>query len=347
MDTKVNMHLSRPLIALILVGAGPVGCAPDGDVVGAASGTGDSGDSGVGSGGDASSADGGVPPASAGEFSGNYDFELFTLDCSGDCSAPTLLGPISFCDIGDTDNDNVRVDQDGMAIAMDLSQGRMNGTVDDTGAFSLSGTATQGGGTIRIDASIAGGFTSGRHGGLTATIEYEAVGDYEGDAIDCQGRLEVTGQWTDDDCTFGAECPAEYPICHDDACNAGVVADPCDDPEHCADGLVCVDDLCAPPSGAGEPCQDQEHCATDLWCVQQVCSAGEPGDACSQDEHCVSEICVDDVCSTGANGQACGNDDDCVSEICVDDICSAGAPGDACTWDDECVSDNCTSDVCA
>ena len=344
MDTKVNMPLPRPLIALILAGFVPFGCAPDGDVVGAASGT---GDSGMGSGDDASSAGDGVPPASAGEFSGNYEFELFTLDCSGDCSAPTLLGPISFCDIGNTDYDSVRIDQDGLAIAMDLSQGRMNGTVDDAGVFELSGAATEGGGNIRIEASIAGGFTGGRHGGLMAAIEYEAVGNYEDDPVDCQGRLEVTGLWEDDDCTFGAACPAEYPICYDNACTAGVVGDPCDEAEHCAAELVCLDDLCAPLGGVGDPCGDPEHCGPDLLCVQQACSAGEPGDVCSQDDHCVSEHCVDDVCSSGAAGQPCGFDGDCETDICVDNVCSAGAPGDVCSWDDDCVSDDCTDDLCA
>lgn len=257
-----------------------------------------------------------------GEFSGNYEFELFTLECSGDCSAPSVLGPLSFCDVGDRDYDSVRIDQDGSLLAMDLAQGRMNGTLDDAGGFALSGMATESGGTIRIEASISGGFTSGRHGELTASIEYRAWGTYEDDPVDCRGKLEVMGQWEDDDCRSGPACPAEYPICYDNACNAGVVTDPCREAEDCATGLVCIDDLCAPARAPGEQCDRDEHCGPDLLCVQDACSAGEPGDPCGFDSDCVSEICVDDACSAGGAGDVCNWDDECVSDDCVDDLCA-------------------------
>jgi hypothetical protein len=357
-------------LTLVLV----VACSPDGDVVGAATdGESGSGDPQDGSAGESGSDSDGISVSGEG-LSGRYHIESFTLSCSGDCSAHSeFFGPVSYCDVGDRDTDYARVEQMGMAIQLDLDEGRATGTLREDGSFEASGSATEAGGAVTLSASMEGAFT-GRHEGFTAVLDYRAVGRHDGDAIDCRGQLELTGNWESDECNDEPGlCPAEYPICFQDSCNAGVDGDECWEPEHCATGFVCVDQVCRSPGGVGQACSDDTHCSAGLLCAADVCSEGNVGDACEYAEHCQSGICYDyvcsdgspgdacwsdtdcaednacvgDVCTAGANGDACDSAEDCNSGICYESVCSPGANGDACSFDGDCTSEICFEDLCS
>jgi hypothetical protein len=333
------------LVALALVLGSA--CSPDGDVVGAATDGESEGGEGEGEGGSDPDSDG---ISTSGEgLSGRYGIESITLTCSGDCSAPGgLLGPVSYCDVGNRDTDYARIEQSGMDIQFDLDAGRAVGTLREDGSFSASGAATESGGAVVLSATMEGSFT-GRHEGFTAVLDYTAVGQHDGDRIDCRGRLELNGDWESDECNDEPGlCPAEYPICHQDACNAGVDGDDCWDEEQCAPGFVCYDAACQAPGTAGEACSDDIDCSTGLVCAEELCSEGKVGDACSWAEHCKSGICFDEVCSAGAPGDACWSDSDCAEgNACVQDVCSAGGLGDPCDYAEDCNSGVCSDYVCS
>ena len=291
--------------------------------------------------------------APAGALTGEYDAELRTVSCSGACAVPTatsILGPLSYCDVGDTDYDYIEVDHDDGFVTLDLARGRAEGSIDGDGNFSVSGHATEAGGGVKIDATIEGAFM-GRHGGFTGTLVFTAKGDHYGDAIDCRGEMEVVAAWASDACEGRADaCPDAYPICYLDVCNAGVAEDPCWEDEHCAEGLICHSGACLEPAPVGGACEyDDDECQGDAVCFEDVCQAGNPGDPCNFDDHCAGDhVCASDVCTTGELGDVCTYDDHCDEGLlCVMDVCGPGAPGDACEWDDDCASDDCVNDLCA
>ncbi len=326
-------------------------CFEDGDALGPSGEEG--GEAGDGAKDDAPGmGDGTADGASAGALAGRYDAELLTLSCSGSCAVPTatsLLGPLSYCDVGDSDYESLDVSHGDGTLTIDLDRGRTEGSVDGDGAFAVSGRATEAGGGVNIDASIWGTFL-GRHGGFTGTLSFHAKGDHYGDAIDCRGEMEVVAGWVSDACEGNANaCSDAFPICYQDVCYAGTAEDPCDDDEHCADGLVCHAGACLEPAPLGGACEyDERECAGDLRCFDDVCQAGEPGDPCHFDDDCAGDhVCATTECSAGELGDACGYDDDCDDALlCVFDVCSAGEPGDTCDWNDDCVSNDCVDGVC-
>lgn len=307
----------------------------------------------VGPGGDASAhageSDAAVDPEELGALGGEYEAELRTTRCEGDCvGATTILGSATFCDVGEVDFDTVEVWQEDLALTMDVSQGRLRGSIDDEGAFEVEGTSTESGGQLAIDMTGSGRFT-GRHEGFAAAVRFSVVGEQDGHRVDCHGELEVTATWESDLCNDDADaCPGEYPICVNDGCYAGVEGDPCGSDDECRGGLRCGADGCTQPVPVDGPCAYDDDCATGLQCVQMACSAGQPGDACVFADDCVTTFCVDEVCTDGDAGAPCNGSADCTSEICVADVCREGTTGDPCTWDSDCAAGfSCIEDACA
>lgn len=323
----------------------------------------------------ASATDSGEGPTTSNGLSGAYDVMSRTVACNGDCSASAgIWGIVSYCDVGEMATDYVRVNQEGGALTIDLSQGQVQGAIEENGRFSVGGAATEGGGMVELNA-VADGQFQGRHVGFTAQLSFTAIGQIEGDVIDCKGEIELTADWVSDECSADPQvCPDDYPICHNDACNAGVDGDPCWSNEQCGAGFVCLRDTCRQPADVGGDCLNDEHCASPNLCFEDVCQAGALGDACDFDDHCAPPLlcfdggchagavgdpcsgssdcaqdllCVRDLCQVGNVGDPCDFDSDCAAGLmCVDEACSAGNPGDACEWSSDCLSDSCENEVC-
>jgi hypothetical protein len=306
------------------------------------------GEEGVGA-GQEPGADVPVDPEELGALGGEYEAELRTVRCEGDCvGASTILGPTTFCDVGDLDTDTVDVWQDDVALTVDVSQGRLQGSIDDEGAFEAEGTSTESGGQLEIDMSATGRFT-GRHDGFAGTVRFSVVGTQDGDRVDCHGELEVIATWRSDGCRDDADaCPDGWPICVNDGCYAGAEGDPCGSDDECTGGRRCNVQVCTTPAPVDGACEYDEDCASGLQCVREACSAGQPGDPCVFAHHCPAGACVDEVCTDGATGAACNGSSDCTSGICVTDVCRDGTTGDPCTWDSDCAAGfSCLEDTCA
>ena len=96
--------------------------------------------------------------------------------------------------------------------------------------------------------------------------------------------------------------------------------------EPCHPYTQCDGDACATTCGSAADCVDDFYCDSDNHCVAQ----GEPGDACTSGEQCLSGFCVDDVCCASADCPVCQT---CASGACAADAsqdrsCCAGADGE-------------------
>jgi len=133
--------------------------------------------------------------ATGSDFSGEYDVELYTSDCSGAC--PTIdygLFTWSICDVGDKDSDYVTVLQTDGRLQVDSDGGlvvtRLSGGINADGSFDVGGWSTEAGGDVTITARAAGTISDA---GISATAKARAVGKAEGEFINCTATYEITG----------------------------------------------------------------------------------------------------------------------------------------------------------
>jgi hypothetical protein len=134
--------------------------------------------------------------ASGSSFSGEYDIEIYTSDCSGSC--PLLdydWFTYTICDVGMKDDDEVELAQTDGRLQVDSDGGlpvtRLTGGIDADGWFDAGGWATQEGGDVEIVARVQG--TIAADGSIDATAHLRADGKARGETIACRGVFEITG----------------------------------------------------------------------------------------------------------------------------------------------------------
>lgn len=135
--------------------------------------------------------------ASGSRWTGQYDVEIYTVACDGECG-PISFGyyTVSMCDVGDRDSESLQVDQNDGALAIELNDpvSRYEGGVYGDDRFEVGGYGTEYGGDVEMAALLEGSFDNQ---GLSATATSHIWGDTEigGESvhIDCSGEYEVDG----------------------------------------------------------------------------------------------------------------------------------------------------------
>lgn len=139
----------------------------------------------------------GVPDgdASGTAASGNYELELYTRSCVGECPVLEVgIGVVSLCDIGEVDYPEIDVTQTDGHLDMKtygLFPDRLEGGLHADNTFVVGGWGTQYGATIvvRADGTVAGDT-------ITGTAETRQYGSYDGTDFDCTIVHDLTGTRT-------------------------------------------------------------------------------------------------------------------------------------------------------
>jgi hypothetical protein len=127
--------------------------------------------------------------------SGNFNLDLYTRSCSGDCTYSVGgATTISVCDVGQRMSATVILTQTDGHLQVDgdssLIVDRLVGGIYKDGRFSVGGYATQLGGAVQVTARVDGTLAGDS---LTATAQALGVGSVSGDSIDCLAGFDVTG----------------------------------------------------------------------------------------------------------------------------------------------------------
>lgn len=137
-----------------------------------------------------------IPPGTGvgAEASGDYELQLVTLDCLGNC--PVIrsgIFTVTLCDVNDGDSAEVSVVQTDGELVMDaegLVIERLTGGIDVGGEFTVGGWGTQQGGAVTTIVRSTGTLVGNT---FTGTAESRGVGNLEGQAIDCTAVYDVRG----------------------------------------------------------------------------------------------------------------------------------------------------------
>lgn len=133
--------------------------------------------------------------ASGTAASGEYQVQLYTSACSGDCTYSYLGFTVSGCDVGDTDDATLTLTQTEGHLQADIDNGgllvtRLEGGLWQDGTFDIGGYATQQGGEVEITARASG--TLGVDA-VTGTVQAHASGSVDGDHVRCTATYDLTG----------------------------------------------------------------------------------------------------------------------------------------------------------
>ena len=154
----------------------------------------------------------------------------------------------------------------------------------------------------------------------------------------CQAGVEG------DPCEDGSlQCREDTPICGPEGtCQNGNSGDSCTDSADCSEhATICDDGACSTP-GEETPCEDSGTCPfTAPFCApDDQCHNGTVSDPCLNDDQClIPFVCgPSETCQAGVEGEECEGDDDCreSAPICLDGLCQDGNAGDPCTAGDDC-----------
>jgi len=134
--------------------------------------------------------------ATGNALSGVYEIELYAKDCKGKCRISYMGTTVSYCDIGDKENDTVDVTQTEGRIQIDIDPGdflvtRLEGGINTDGSFLIGGYATHFGGQGEV-ATLAQGSIS-TEGVFQGEIEAHLWGSAEGHSIDCTQIYDLSG----------------------------------------------------------------------------------------------------------------------------------------------------------
>ena len=148
----------------------------------------------------------------------------------------------------------------------------------------------------------------------------------------------------DGGCDETADCQADL------TCVGGVTCK-LDDGQTCGSNAdctnVCIDSVCAPPSGAGGSCDETADCQTNLTCVDSTSCRLNDGQTCAANSSCV-DVCINSVCApaSGADG-ACDETADCQANLaCVGGTTCKLNNGQSCSINSDCAN-TCIAHVCA
>jgi hypothetical protein len=175
--------------------------------------------------------------------------------------------------------------------------------------------------------------------------------------LDAQARMSCDDRTEPEACVFRGSLPLRAACAFPAQCKSGTCAfdrgkacgrcvddapkmkgEPCQFRLDCANGLTCIDAVCAPFKQVGEACEVLE-CARKLQCANGECTpyakvgeacADYPGVACSPEGKCVAGTCVARE-PPKRPGEACDDSLDCLDFGCVRRKCvSLGEEGAAC-----------------
>jgi hypothetical protein len=127
--------------------------------------------------------------------SGEYQVQLYTRACSGDCLYYYAGIPISACDVGDTDDATLMLTQTDGRLQADIDNGgllvtRLEGGLWLDGTFDIGGYATQLAGEVEITARATGTLGAGS---VTGTVSAHGWGSVDGDGIGCRATYDLSG----------------------------------------------------------------------------------------------------------------------------------------------------------
>ena len=128
------------------------------------------------------------------EYSGEYDSEVVTADCSGQCGPiGSVIGSYSLCDIGNVDEDLFEAEhEDGtlrIRAASNYFVELLEGGVDKDGTFSIGGFSTQDSGNFKATNLVDG--TIDDDGTLEGTARAHMWGTLDGTSVNCVGTYDV------------------------------------------------------------------------------------------------------------------------------------------------------------
>jgi hypothetical protein len=127
--------------------------------------------------------------------SGEYELELYTTSCAGTCVIDYGVLTVTFCEVGDIDNETVTVTQQDGHLQVDsggsLFVTRMTGGIWSDGSFDVGGYSTEEGGQVHITGRAEGSLTSG--GDLTGVARAHGWGTVDGQSLNCAASYDVTG----------------------------------------------------------------------------------------------------------------------------------------------------------
>jgi hypothetical protein len=139
-----------------------------------------------------------LPPGDAAgtALSGEYNIDITTTDCSGQCPSYTVLGfTVHLCRPGNVDSERVTVtQQDGLLDVKGDSSlwvQRLKGGVYQDGHYDIGGYAVQGE-AVDVTARVRGTLTAG--GAFNGTARVKGVGESDGLQINCLGSYDIIGQ---------------------------------------------------------------------------------------------------------------------------------------------------------
>lgn len=128
--------------------------------------------------------------------SGTYSIELYTSACSGRCSAPTQPWEITFCDVGNRDDETIEVAQDDGELRIDGDDdgyvSRLDGGINVDGTFDVGGHATNSGGAVRSTARVDGMLED--DGSISALVTARVWGEVDGHSVNCAIEYELEGE---------------------------------------------------------------------------------------------------------------------------------------------------------
>ena len=133
--------------------------------------------------------------ASGDDFAGEYDVEIYTEGCEGECGPITMsFWTVSFCDVGDRDSEWLEVRQSDGELEVELSDdiSYYTGGVDADGSMEIGGYATEYGGDVELVARVEGRFEGDE---LVATAQSRIWGTVEDVELDCYGSYRIEGAW--------------------------------------------------------------------------------------------------------------------------------------------------------
>lgn len=138
-----------------------------------------------------------VPPGDAmgSDRSGEYSVEIYTARCEGSCGAKEAGFVISFCDVGERDQESFTATQEDGELRIDGDDGnyvsRYTGGIDADGSFEVGGYATSLGGAIEATAFVQGTFDG--KSGFQAVADIHIWGSYDDETVDCFATYETDG----------------------------------------------------------------------------------------------------------------------------------------------------------
>jgi len=140
-----------------------------------------------------------LPPGTAtgSRFTGQYEVELYTSDCSGECPVIDYdWFTYTICDVGMKDEEDIGIVHSAGHLQIDADNSlpvtRLTGGIDADGQFDVGGWSTQEGGDVEIVARVLG--TIAPDGSITATAHLYANGNARDEHIACRGTFEIRGQ---------------------------------------------------------------------------------------------------------------------------------------------------------